>query len=72
MVKAFRRLPGVHKGLIKGVLTMPGKTRDPYNIIEEELVAAEEEVTKAVKAVLLISNADKMRYSRLKEQLVNN
>ncbi len=72
MVEAFRGLSGVHKGLVKGVLAMPRKTRDPYNVTEEELVAVEEKVTKAVKAALLISSADKKRYSRLKEQLANN
>ncbi len=36
-VKVFRGSPGVHKGLVKGVLAMPGKTRDPYNAVEEEL-----------------------------------
>ncbi len=35
-------------------------------------MAVEEEVTAAVKEVLLISGADKKRYSRLKEQLANN
>jgi hypothetical protein len=72
MVEAFQGSPVVHKGLVKGVLTMPGKTRDPYNVTEEELEATEEEVTKAVKAALLISGADKKRYVRLKEQLANN
>jgi hypothetical protein len=71
-VKALRGLPGVHKGLVKGVLAMPGKTRDPYNDTEGELAAEEEEVTKAVKAALLISGANKKRYDRLKEQLANN
>jgi hypothetical protein len=71
-VKVFGGLLGVHKGLVKGVLTMPGKARDPYNVTEEELAAAEEEVTEAVKAALLISGMDKKRYGRLKEQLANN
>ncbi len=61
MVKAFGGLPGVHKGLIKGVLAMPGKMRDPYNATEEELMAVEAKVTKAVKAALLISGMDKKR-----------
>jgi hypothetical protein len=51
---------------------MPGKTRDPYNVTEEELTTAEEEVTKAVKVALLISGTEKKRYGRLKEQLANN
>jgi hypothetical protein len=28
-VKAFEGLPGVHKGLVMGVLPMPEKERDP-------------------------------------------
>jgi hypothetical protein len=60
-VEAFRGLLGVHKGLIKGVLAMAGKARDPYNVTEEQLAATEEEVTKAVKAALLISSMDKKR-----------
>ncbi len=72
MVEAFGESPGVHKKLVKGVLAMQGKTRDPYNITEEELAAAKEEVTEAVKAALLISGTDKKRYGRLKEQLANN
>jgi hypothetical protein len=51
---------------------MPGKRRDPYNVTEEEVMAAEEKVTKPVKAALLISGMDKERYGRLKEQLANN
>jgi hypothetical protein len=39
MGEAFRGLLGVHKGLVKGVLAMLGKTRDPYNVTEEELAA---------------------------------
>ncbi len=71
-VKAFGGSPRVHKGLVKGVLAMPGKARDPNNVTEEQLADAEEEMTKAVKAALLISSVDKKRYAKLKEQLANN
>jgi hypothetical protein len=71
MVEAFGGSPRVHKGLVKGVLAMSGKARDPNNVTEEELAVAEEEVTKAVKAALLISGVDKKRYGNLKEQLAN-
>jgi len=40
--------------------------------LDDEQHEAEEEVTKAVKAALLISSADKRRYGRLKEQQANN
>jgi hypothetical protein len=72
MVEVFGGLPGVHKGLVKGVLAKPGKARDPYNVTEEELAAMEEDMTKAVKAALLISSVDKKRCGKLKEQLANN
>ncbi len=65
-------MPGVHKGLVKGVLAMPEKTRDPYNVTAEELAAMKEVVTKAVKAAPFISGVDKKRYGRPKEQLANN
>ena len=57
---------------MKGLLASPGQVRDPNNITDAEQTAAEEEVADAVKAALLISEADKRRYGRLKEQLANN
>ncbi len=72
MVEAFGGLPGIHKGLEKGLLALPGPVRDPSNITKEEQAKAKEEVADAVKEALLISGADKQRYGRLKEQLANN
>jgi hypothetical protein len=71
-VEAFGGSPGLHRGLVEGVLRTPGKVRDVNNITEGEDIAAEEEVAEAVKAALLISGADKRRYGKLKEQLANN
>ena len=71
-VEAFGGSPGIHQGLVKGLLTTPGRVRDPRNVTQAEGTAAEEEVADAVKAALLISRADKRRYGRLKEQLANN
>ena len=71
-VEAFGGSPGIHQGLVNGLLAMPGQVRDPRNITNAEETAAEEEVADAVKAALLISGADKRRYGRLKEQLANN
>ena len=71
-VEAFGGSPGLQKGLVEGLLRVPGRVRDPNNILDDERHEAEEEVTEAVKAALLISGADKRRYGRLKEQLANN
>ncbi len=62
----------MQKGLISKLLKLPGRVRDPDNMRAKEFEAAEDEVTKAVKAVLLISRANKARYWRLKEQLSTN
>ncbi len=71
-VEAFGGSPGLQKGLVEGLLRAPGRVRDPNNISDDKRHEAEEEVTEAVKAALLISGADKRRYGRLKEQLANN
>ena len=71
-VEAFGGSPGIHQGLVKGLLASPGQVRNPSNITDAEQTAAEEDVADAVKAALLISRADKWRYGRLKEQLANN
>jgi hypothetical protein len=72
MVEALGGLPGIHKGLVTGLLALPGQVRDPSNITGDERTEAKEEVVDAIKAALLISGADKRRYGRLKEQLANN
>jgi hypothetical protein len=62
----------MQKGLIHGLLKLPGRVRYPDNVMVKEFEAAEDEETKTVKAVLLISGANKARYWRLKEQLATN
>jgi hypothetical protein len=71
-VEAFGRLPRMQKGLISGLFKLPGRVVDPDNIMAKEFEAAEDEVAEAVKAALLISGANKVRYWRLKEQLATN
>jgi hypothetical protein len=71
-VEAFGGSPGIHQGLVNGLLASPGQVRNPNSITDAEETAAEEEVADAAKAALLISGADKRRYGRLKEQLANN
>jgi hypothetical protein len=71
-VEAFEGLQGMQKGLISGLLKLPGRVRDPDDVMEKEFKAAEDEVANAVKAALLISGANKERYWWLKEQLATN
>jgi hypothetical protein len=71
-VEAFGGSPGVHKGLVEGLIRMPRRVADPNNVTEDELAATEAEVSEAVKGALLISGADKMRYRRLKDKLANS
>ncbi len=66
-VKAFGGSPGVHKGLVEAALKTIG---DKLNGAERK--AAEETMSKAVKAALLISGADRHRYAKLKDKLANN
>ncbi len=62
----------MQRGLIRGLLKLLGRVRNPDNVTANEFEAAEDEVTEAVKAALLISGADKTRYWQLKEQLATN
>ncbi len=71
-VEAFEGLPGMQKGLIDRLLKPLGRGWDPDIVTAKEFEAAENEVAKAVKAVLLISGANKVRYWQLKEQLATN
>jgi hypothetical protein len=71
-VEAFGGSPGIHKGLVDGLLREPGQVVDPANIMADERKAAEEEANKLEKAALLISGAEKRRYGKLKDELANN
>jgi hypothetical protein len=72
MVEAFGGLPGVHKGLVDGLLKQPGQVSDKDNIRDDERKSEEEEANELVKAALLISGAEKRRYGKLKDELANN
>ncbi len=65
-------MPGVHKGLVDGLLRQPGQVSDKDNITDNERKSAEEEANELVKAALLISGAEKRRYEKLKDELANN
>jgi hypothetical protein len=71
-VEAFGGSPGVHKGLVEGILKDPGRVRNVNSITDAERRATEQEVSDTVKAALVISGADKQRYGKLKDELANN
>ena len=71
-VEAFEGSPGIHGGLVEGLLNEPGRVTNPGNITAAERRVAEEEANKSVKVALLISGADKRRYGKLKDKLANN
>jgi hypothetical protein len=72
MVEAFRGLPGIHKGFVNGLLNDPSRVRDPNKVTSTEGAQVEQDASKAVKAALLISGADKQRYRKPKDKLANN
>ena len=72
MVEAFGGSPGIHQGMINGILKDPARVANTSRPMDAEKKRAEEDATKAVKAALLISGADKTRFGRLKDELTNN
>jgi hypothetical protein len=60
-VEAFGGSPGVHEGLVRGILSnvMQGTTPTA-----KERSDAEETASEAVKAALLISGADRRKYGK--------
>ena len=69
-VKAFGGLLGAHKGLVNGLLR--DMAVDINNVTPTECMRVDKDACKIVKAALLISEADKQRYGRLKDKLANN
>jgi hypothetical protein len=70
MAKAFGGLPGIHKGLTDSILETVVGTGGTATTAQIKVV--EEQSSKAVKAALLISGADRRQYGNLKDQLANN
>ena len=68
-VEEFGGSPGVHEGLVLGILrnSMRGVTPTA-----QERSDAEEASSEAVKAALLISSEDRRKYGKLKDELANN
>jgi hypothetical protein len=71
-VKAFGGSPGLHKGMINTLMQDPTKVAGTTRPTDKEIKRVHAEALEAVKAALFISEADKQRYGRLKEDLVNN
>ncbi len=69
-VEAFGGSPGIHKGLMDALLT-PVTSIGGVPLAAQQK-KAEEDSSKAVKAALLISGADRRRYGALKDALANN
>jgi hypothetical protein len=70
MVEAFVGSPGVHKGLVDGLLSDMTQVKDVCKPTDQEI--AEDDSCEAAKAALLISGADKRQYGKLKDKLANN
>ena len=71
-VEAFGGSPGIHQGMIEGMLNDGTRVATAGRPTAAEKKKAEEDATEAVKAALLISGADKTRFGRLKDELANN
>ena len=68
-VEAFGGLPGVHEGLVRGMLDemTAGRTATAQDRKDAEAASS-----KAVKAALLISGTNRRKYGKLKDELANN
>jgi len=71
-VEAFGGSPGIHQGMIDGMLKDPMQVANVAKPTVAEITKAEEDASEAVKAALLISGADKTIFGRLKDELANN
>ncbi len=71
-VEAFGGYPGVHKGIINGLLSNMARVRDMSKPTNQEIAQTEEDSCKAVKAALLISGANILQYGKLKDKPANN
>ncbi len=71
-VKAFGGSPGLHKGMIDAYAKDAMRVADAANLTKGKLAKIEEDASKAIKAALLISGADKCQFRKLKDKLINN
>ena len=68
-VEVFKGSPGIHKGLTDSILAATVMSRSPT---AAQIKQVGVESSKAVKATLLISGADRRGYRALKDVLANN
>jgi hypothetical protein len=71
-VEAFKGSPGVHQGVIDGMLKDSTQVANVGRPTTIEIREAEEDASEAEKVALLINGADKTRFGRLKDKLANN
>jgi hypothetical protein len=71
-VEAFGGSPGVHKGLVDGLLSNTTRVKDVRKPTDQEIAKTEDGSCEAVKAALLVSGANKRQYGKIKDELVNN
>jgi hypothetical protein len=62
MVKVFGGSPRLHKGMIEALMQDPTKVADVTRPTDKEIERIHAEALEVVKAALLISGADKLRY----------
>jgi hypothetical protein len=70
-VVAFRGSPGLHKGMMEGMVKERTRFADLAAPTKEEMARVEYEANEAVKVALLISGADKRQYRKLRDELAN-
>jgi hypothetical protein len=70
-VEAFGGSPGIHKGMVDGMLQDPKKVANITKPTAKEIEKVHVGASEAVKAALLISGADKQRFRKLKDDLSN-
>ncbi len=71
-MEAFGGLPGIHKGLVNGLLSDRNSMINMSSLTEAERAKAEEDASKAFNVALLTSGVDKHCYRQLKNQLAHN
>jgi hypothetical protein len=62
----------VHKGLVNGLLSNTTQVKDMHKPTDQEIAKAEDDSCEAVKVALLVSEANKQQYGKLKDELANN
>ena len=58
-VEVFGGSPGVHKGLVNGLLSNMTQAKDVHKPTDQEIAKTVDDSCEAVKATLLVSGADK-------------